>query len=514
LTEESFAEAIQAFRRVVGDKWVLTDEETQLPSYYDPFAIFEADHFAPSAVVKPSSVDEVRGVVAVANEYKVPLHPISIGKNLGFGGPAPRLPGAVVVDLKRMNRIIEVDDRLGYAVVEPGVSFIELDNYLRERNIPFWVDVPDLGWGSVLGNTLERGIGYTPYGDHYAVHCGMEVVLPDGDLVRTGMGAMPGSNTAYLYQYGFGPLYDGLFTQSNFGIVTKLGVWLLPKPAGCQAYMITLSKEEDLGQFIDILQPLRLNNTISNVSSLRSLLLDAAAVAPRSHYYTGDGPIPDSVAEKIKDELKIGYWNFYGAMYGTEASIREQWDLIRDAFSAVPSAKFYLAHEHDSPVLATRAKIMAAQPNLETAEILKWTDNCGHIDFAPMAPATGEHALWQYQTTRDLCREYGKDYMGNIIVGRREMHTIHLVMFDFTNPTDKERTYALIKRLIAESTKRGYGAYRGHPSIMDDLAATYSFNDNALLRLSQRIKDALDPNGILAPGKQGIWPARLRGQQF
>lgn len=284
--QPAFDDAVEMFRAAIGEKWVLTDD---LAGYHDRFPIFDRGHFAPSAAVLPDSVDEVRDIVRIANETGVALSPVSTGRNLGYGGSAPRLPGAVVVDLKRMNRILEVDDRFGYAVVEPGVSFLDLHEYLRERNVGFWVDVPDLGWGSVLGNTLERGVGYTQYGDHLSIQCGMEVVLPDGDVLRTGMGALPGSRTAQLFKYGFGPQYDPMFTQSNFGIVTKMGVWLLPEPPGYRAYLITVPREEDLGQVVEILRPLRMNGTISNVPTLRSVLLDAAAVAPRSAYYDGAG---------------------------------------------------------------------------------------------------------------------------------------------------------------------------------------------------------------------------------
>ncbi|PRY01015.1 FAD-binding oxidoreductase [Allonocardiopsis opalescens] len=511
LNEQSFADAVASFRRAVGDKWVI-DDDAQLANYRDPFAVLDPEHLTASAVVMPASVEEVQAVLAVANDTGVPLSPVSIGKNLGYGGPAPRLPGAVVVDLKRMNRILEVNEKFGYALVEPGVSFMELDNYLRERGIDFWVDVPDLGWGSVLGNTLERGVGYTAYGDHFAIQCGMEVVLADGDVVRTGMGGVPGSSTAQLFKYGFGPVYDGIFTQSNFGIVTKMGLWLLPKPPGYQAYMITLAHEEDLGPFVEILRTLKMNGTITNVPSLRSVLLDAAAVAPRSHFYSGTGPVPDSVSRKIMADLNIGWWNFYGAMYGPQASIDLQWQTVRDAFSTIPGASFYLAGEHDSPVLATRAKVMACQPNLETADIFQWFDNGGHVDFAPLSPATSEDALSQYAMVRDACLEFGKDYMGNWIVGRREMHHIQMTMFDTKDPDDRTRTLAFTKQLIRQAAERGYGAYRAHPAIMDEVAATFSFNDGALMRLSERVKDALDPKGILAPGKQGIWPKSLRGK--
>jgi 4-cresol dehydrogenase (hydroxylating) len=86
--------------------------------------------------------------------------------------------------------------------------------------------------GQCDGATLERGAGYTPYGDHFMMQCGTEVVLADGEVVRTGMGALPGNNTWQLFKHSFGPYLDGIFTQSNFGVVTKIGKWLMPEDPG------------------------------------------------------------------------------------------------------------------------------------------------------------------------------------------------------------------------------------------------------------------------------------------
>jgi 4-cresol dehydrogenase (hydroxylating) flavoprotein subunit len=501
--------AVADFRAAVGDAWVLT-EESDLAGYRDPFAVLDPSRLAPSAVVVPASVEEVRDVVRAANTHRVPLSPISAGRNLGYGGPAPRLPGAVTVDLKRLNRIVEIDDALGYAVVEPGVTFFDLHAALRERQVPFVVDVPDLGWGSVLANTLERGVGYTAYGDHYAVSCGLEVVLPDGDLVRTGMGALPGGSTAHVYRYGYGPLVDGIFTQSNLGIVTRMGVWLLPEPPAQQAYLVTLPRAEDLGAFVDVMRPLRLSGQVTNVPTLRSVLLDAAAVGPRSRWWDGAGPVPDHVARDVADELGIGMWNCYGTLVGSPESLPAQESALRAAFAAIPGARFHRAGEHDSPVLAARARIMSGIPDLETRRIFDWVPHGGHVDFAPVAPARSGEAMAQYEFVRRMCTDRGQDYMGIFIVGRRELHHITLMMFDTADQAERDRVRTLCSELVAAGAERGWGVYRAHPAFMDQVADTFSFNDHALRRLGERLKDALDPNGILAPGKSGIWPAGLR----
>ena len=66
--------------------------------------------------------------------------------------------------------------------------------------------------------------------------------------------------------------------------------------------------------------------------------------------------------------------------------------------------------------------------------------------------------------------------------------------------------------LVREAAAEGYGEYRTHNALMDQVMATFNWGGGALLKFHEQIKDALDPNGILAPGKSGIWPARFRGQ--
>src|SRR5690606_39481974 len=84
--------------------------------------------------------------------------------------------------------------------------------------------------GGPVGNTMDRGVGYTPYGEHFMMQCGMEVVLANGDVYRTGMGGVKVSNTWQIFKWGYGPTLDGMFTQSNYGICTKMGCWLMAKP--------------------------------------------------------------------------------------------------------------------------------------------------------------------------------------------------------------------------------------------------------------------------------------------
>ena len=129
-----------------------------------------------------------------------------------------------------MNRVLEINEELGYAVVEPGVRWFDLYEAIQAGGHKLSVSIPDLGWGSVVGNTLDHGMSYMPYGVDQQAQCGMEVVLADGTVMRTGMGAMEGNRAWHCYKRGLGPTPDQMFMQSNFGIVTKMGYWLMPEP--------------------------------------------------------------------------------------------------------------------------------------------------------------------------------------------------------------------------------------------------------------------------------------------
>lgn len=130
-----------------------------LPRFTDFFPIDEPEKFMASAHIQPASVEEIQALLKAANKFTQPIHTVSIGRNLGYGGSSPRLRGTAILDLKRMNKIIEVNEVSGYVLLEPGVSYFELYEHLRNTGSKLWIDCPDIGWGSVVGNTCERGAG-------------------------------------------------------------------------------------------------------------------------------------------------------------------------------------------------------------------------------------------------------------------------------------------------------------------------------------------------------------------
>jgi 4-cresol dehydrogenase (hydroxylating) len=134
----------------------------------------------------------------------------------------------------------------------------------------------------------------------------------------------------------------------------------------------------------------------------------------------------------------------------------------------------------------------------------------GHIGFSPIMPPDGDLALKAFRARKARFEAAGLDYYCSFTMGHRHIANVNMIIFNRDDADMVARTKKLFTQMIADARAEGYGEYRTHIDYMDPVAGTYDYNNGALMRLNERVKDALDPNGILAPGKNGIWPARLR----
>ncbi len=509
--------AIEAVGAVVGAEHVLRGEAAL--EFRDPFWFKGWPQYDAVAVVQPANSEEVQAIVRIALEHNVPIWTTSQGRNNGYGGSSPRVAGSIVVNLRRMNRILEINPELGYAVVEPGVTWADLYDEITASGHKLMLSIPDLGWGSVIGNALDHGLTYMPYGADFQTICGMEVVTADGELLRTGMGAMTGSDTWHLYRRGLGPTLDPLFMQSNFGVVVKAGVWLMPWPETFAPMWVTAWQEADLIPIVDTLRELRLDRTIEGIPRLYNTVTLASLMAERTRWFDGDGPTPEPLIERMAHDLGVGRWMMSMAVWEDEAIADHKIAKVKRAFEQIPGVEFRSSKHApaDIPKIDNHSeRVLGGVPAMVFNTILRWygTDAGAHLGNGLVCPMVGKEMFRLHTIVRNVVEEkMGLDYTCSpCSINARSL--IHLcgAVWDVSSEEQTKRSYDMCKTIVREAAKAGFGEYRAHLDYMDLAADTYDFGDNAYRRFVGKIKDAVDPNGILSPGKQSIWPAAYRGE--
>lgn len=206
-------------------------EDSFIPLYERNITEFDSRHI--KNVYKPKNIQELQDIVKNANQKKEDLYVFSTGKNWGLGSKVPVKENSSVLDLSDMNRIIEVNEKYRYAIIEPGVTQNDLYEYLQE-NLPN-LKFPITGSAkstSVIGNMLERGAAAFAHRSKLLV--AIEALTANGKLVKTGFWHYANEEhpLALHYPPGHGPDLRGLFVQSNLAIVTKMAVRIVPKADG------------------------------------------------------------------------------------------------------------------------------------------------------------------------------------------------------------------------------------------------------------------------------------------
>lgn len=528
VSQSDFDEAVRRFQAAIGSEWVYTDE-ADVDLYRDAYSPLwgEEEEKIPSIAVAPQSTEEVQAIMRICNEFRVPVYPVSTGKNLGYGGSAPVYSGSVVLDLKRMNRILELSEDNAFVLVEPGVSYFDLYQRIQQDGLNLWIDCPDPGWGSLIGNALDHGCGYTtnPYRDHFEAHCGMEVVLANGEVVRTGMGALPGAETWQQYRWGFGPWLDGLFGQSNFGVVTKMGFWLMPAPEAFRSGSVQVMKYNDIHELVKITARMMYNGVMNAGTGLQSPMQFAMARDPAlQERYERANDEDQRVLNEFAAANNTPFWTSQFKFYGPRMVIDAQWEYVKQQFSHIEGVRFVDQENLTFPM--THEELMQTQdenhlgvPSLSVFQLgarsnFNPTGSNGHLGFSPVIPMTGEAVLQSQKVLAKVLRDMGATTVFNVFPQSYHQRTF-VILLGFSVTRDiasNQRNREIYRELIRVAAEHGWGEYRTHTAFMEDCAQAYSFNNNALLRLQQTLKDAIDPNGIISAGRYGIWPKHLREQ--
>jgi 4-cresol dehydrogenase (hydroxylating) len=529
--DEQFARAVKSWCEALGHEHVVLKPE-QLTSAAT--ATFHTERVI-RAILRPANRHQVQDCIRVANDNKTPIYPISRGKNWGYGSAVPTADDCALLDLRRLDRITEYDEKLGTIRLEPGVTQQQLYVFLMTNGNKFWMDATGSSPNSsIVGNTLERGFGHSPYADHFAHTCDLEVVLPDGDCIRTGLGRFKNAKAAAVSRWGVGPYVDGLFTQSNLGVVTQMTVWLMPAPEHYQSCYFSIERDDQLPELIDTVGSLRLKGVINNALHIGNDYRVISSIRQYPWEETGDQtPLPRTVLDDLGKRWEFGAWNGAGALYGTRRQVAEARRQIKRALKGrvrklrfVSDTSLHIAKRLQRPLekltgwdVPTMLRLvypvhemMKGKPTERFIASAYWRkrrpipsemnpdrDGCGLIWCTPVSPIDGREARTMVDLANDVLLSHGfEPGMTLTLLSARCMENVIGIVYDRAVDGEDERAMTCYRTLLGQMTKHGFYPYRLGTQSMLDLVSS---DDPVRQRFLQTLKTAIDGNGILAPNR-------------
>lgn len=524
--------ALNEWRLLLGELAVLSHEAAMAAYGVDASAITRR---IPGAL-KVLDAESLPEIMRIASRYKVPVYPISTGKNWGYGTALPVTDDCVILDLSGMQKILHFDAELGVVTLEPGVTQAMLADYLDSGNHPFLVPVTGAGpQCSLVGNALERGYGVTPFVDHFGAVTDIEAVLADGSLYRTALREAGGEDLARLFKWGIGPYSAGLFTQSGFGIVTRMTIVLARRPECVKVCLFSLKDDALLEPAVERIRSIlsKLPGTVGAINLMnrhRVLAMSAPYPADRLGH---DGMIPQSVIDELGRQYQIFPWTGFGTLYGTKRIVAAAQKEIRSALAGVASRLMFLSPGNARTLanlagllpgaagkrlastvgtLAMSLELVAGRPNETALPLCYWRnpnapkgqwmdpakDGCGLIWYAPLVPMRPAGVRCYVDMVTKLAIKHRLEPLITFT-------SINDKLFDSTVPLIFERDLpsavaaatACYHDLLETGKARGYFPYRVGVATMATLAG---YQESAR-EFHQRLRKIADPDTLIAPGR-------------
>lgn len=477
----------------------------------------------------PATVDQLSACLQIANQQRIKVFPISCGQNHGYHSAAPMTDDTVVIDLKRLDQILEFNREFGYVIIQPGVTFGSLYHFLAMQGADYMMS----GFGgssraSIIGNALDRGVGKGVYGNREKSSEIREIVLANGTIVNTRDQLTCRDITADFQHSIVGIDLGSLFYQSSLAIVTKMILHLQPIPEVLQVLAFSVNDDAKLPVLIDRLKNL---NRLGVIEPVYSIYNDIRLLVGSGLYQHKDINLDNQLAEGLEKlsgnyGRKLGKWNssfsmscfcvedaelrkklvenaLQGAVSGLwfyQISRRQAKNLIaksaQDEFRVTESDFKFLfnlgyTNDYDQQTLYWNADVPYA---LRSQPI---QDGCGLIFFAPKIPFDSGHIL----NSLKLCREITtKHKVKPPITFQFKTHELaYLVLPVLFNLHDgsKIAAHRLYLDLMSAFISEGYAPYRVNSISMESLFASRS----SLTTLIHKIKGVFDENNILSPNK-------------
>ncbi|MFI6278240.1 FAD-binding oxidoreductase [Streptomyces sp. NPDC050988] len=380
---------------------------------------------ASGLTVASGNADEVRAVVRIAGEHRVALSWAVGARPDHSARPAVRRRPRVTVDLRRMNRVLEIDAVRRRAVVEPGARWSDVYEALGRAGDGLWVPVPDLGWDGVVGDGLLPGAGYSPGREHLRGLCGTESVGLDGRLLRTGPGALA---------YG------------TRGIPTRL-TWRLPRrPEVYTECWAGFTGPQALGRVLDALRDPRLHRALDGpVIMTRGFDFDENGVG---------GVDPDG-------DGWVARFRMCGRASAVDAGYATAVDVLRRAAGVRPARRTFRGD--DVPEAARHdERLRGAVPDMDLIDpaVLPHGEGTAHVDFTPVGPVSGAAVARAVEVARSRCARHERNSVSTVVLRPGSTHQITTVFFNPRDPRQVRSVHGCYAGLVTDLAGWGHTPYR------------------------------------------------------
>ena len=451
-------DVIKELKKILGKGSVSTDREDCLCYSYDA----TNQRFLPDAVVFPASADEVAKILRLANIHEFPVTPRGAGS--GFTGGSLPVNGGVVLSAEKLNRILEVDAENMLCVVEPGVVTCEVQECVEKHGLFYPPDPSSLKFSTIGGNIAECAGGprALKYGVTKDYVLGLEVVLPTGDIINTGVRTVKG-----VVGYDLTRLIVG--SEGTLGVVTKAALRLIPLPHDRKTMLALFSDMNDAAR------------TVSSIIASR--------IIPSTLEF-----IDGECIRCVDDYLEMGFPEKLGAMLlievdGGRETVERDASSIKDICLKNGSVEVKTASKRKEVRALWNAR-RAISPSLARYKLHKINEDVvvprNRIPelIAGVREIAGSRGL--------KVANFGHAGDGNIHVN---------ILADRDKPGEMEKAEEAVKEIFRLTIGLG-GSMSGEHGVGITKAPYLGMElDAAQIALMKRIKKAFDPRGILNPGK-------------
>lgn len=445
---------------IVGKENIMTKVEDLLCYSFD--ATPDMDRSIPDVVVHPPNKEQVCQIMKYANAENIPVYPRGSGTNLS-GGTIP-LAGGIVLSLIKMDKILEIDMENMVAVVQPGVIVQSLNDAIKEFGLIYPPDPGTVGTATIGGTVAEcaGGLRGLKYGvtKHYVM--GLEVVLADGQLMRVG-----GKTIKNVTGYDLTKLFTG--SEGTLGIITEVTLKLIPAPEYRLSLMAVF---DDLNKAAHTISDIIKNKVIPATLEI----MDNTTIRTVENYAKVGLPVSADAILLIEVD-------------GLEEVVKKEFDIVKAVCEANGAISLNIAHsdEEREKLWAARRAALPALAQVRPTTILE--------DATVPRSSIPE----MIKAVNNIADKYGLTIGTFGHAGDGNLHPT--ILADERDKEEMQRVHKAIDEIFEAALKLG-GTLSGEHGIgvakKKYLEREFGASGLAVMK---RIKEALDPKGILNPGK-------------